>query len=130
MTEPDPKSAPGPDLSTRLAIERTRVAYERTALAWVRTGTSMITFGFGVYKLFQIERTPSVRTYLIGPEEFGLVLVSIGLAALALSTLEYRQNMRSLGVDYLGSQGRLTLVFTGVIATLGILAFVVMLFRQ
>jgi putative membrane protein len=130
MTEANPKSAPSPDLSTRLAIERTRVSYERTALAWVRTGTSMITFGFGVYKLFQIERTPSARTYLIGPQEFGLILVSLGLAALALATLEYRQNMRSLGVDYLGRQSRLTLVFTGVIATLGILAFVVMLFRQ
>jgi putative membrane protein len=130
MTEPIPKNAPSPDLSTRLAIERTRVAYERTALAWVRTGTSMITFGFGVYKLFQIVRAPSARTYLIGPQEFGLILVLIGLAVLALSTLEYRQNMRSLGVDYLGKQSRLTLVFTGLIATLGILAFVVMLFRQ
>src|SRR5271163_4192515 len=130
MTEPSPKTVPPLDLSTRLAIERTRVAYERTAMAWVRTGTSMITFGFGVYKLFQIERPPSAREYLIGPQEFGLVLVSIGLAALTLSTLEYRQNMRSLGVDYLGNRGRLTLVFTGLVATLGILAFAVMLFRQ
>src|ERR1700733_14146769 len=121
MADSIPQNPPAPDLSTRLAIERTRVAYERTALAWVRTGTSMITFGFGVYKLFQIERTPSLRTYLIGPQGFGLILVSIGLAALALSTLEYRQNMRSLGVDYLGRQSRLTLVFTGLIATLGIL---------
>src|ERR1700709_2571127 len=125
MSEPNSLSAPGADISNRLAMERTRVSYERTVLAWVRTGTSMITFGFGVYKLFQIERTPNAQTYLIGPQEFGLILVAIGLAALALATLEYRQNMRSLGVDYLGKQSRLTLVFTGSVATLGILVFVV-----
>jgi putative membrane protein len=130
MAESDPQSARGPDLSTRLAIERTRLACERTALAWVRTGTSMITFGFGVYKLFQIERPPGARERLIGSQEFGLILVSIGLAALVLSTLEYRRNMRSLVIDYLGKQGRLTLVFSGLIAALGVLAFVVMLFRQ
>jgi putative membrane protein len=129
MTQPDPH-ARGPDLSTQLAIDRTRVAYERTTLAWVRTGTSMITFGFGVYKFFQIDRVPSARNYLIGPEEFGLILVSIGLAALVISTLEFRRNMRSLGIDALGKQGRPTLIFSGLIAALGILAFIVMLFRQ
>ena len=63
----------------------------------------------------------------MGSQGFGLILVAIGLAALALATVEYRQNMRSLQTDYLGE---LTVVFAGLIATLGILAFVVMLFRQ
>ena len=66
----------------------------------------------------------------MGSQGFGLILVAIGLAALALATVEYRQNMRSLQTDYLGRQSRLTVVFAGLIATLGILAFVVMLFRQ
>jgi putative membrane protein len=130
MAESTTDTARGFDHSTRLAVERTRVAYERTMLAWTRTGTSLITFGFGVYKFFQIERKPSAQDYLIGPQEFGLILVAIGLAAIALATLEYRQNMRSLGTDYLGNQNRLTVVFAGSIATLGILAFVTMLFRQ
>ena len=90
------------DRTTGLAVERTRVAYERTMLAWVRTGTSLITFGFGVYKFFQIERKPGAEDHWIGSQGFGLILVAIGLAALALATVEYRQNMRSLQTDYLG----------------------------
>lgn len=42
-------------LGTRLSIENTRLAIERTVMAWVRTGTSMITFGFTIYKFFQME---------------------------------------------------------------------------
>jgi uncharacterized membrane protein YidH (DUF202 family) len=38
-----------------LAVERTRVAYDRTMLAWTRTATSLITFGFTIYKFFQID---------------------------------------------------------------------------
>ena len=61
-------------LTTRLALERTRGAYERTLMAWVRTGTSLITFGFAVYKFFQLEiagitpqHAPLIKTTLIGP---------------------------------------------------------------
>ena len=96
MADANPEDAPPFDRATSLAVERTRVAYERTMLAWVRTGTSLITFGFGVYKFFQIERKPSAQDYLIGSQQFGLILVGIGLASLALATVEYRQNMRSL----------------------------------
>ena len=50
-------SAPGvpADTGTRLAIDRTRLAYERTMMAWIRTATSLITFGFSVYKFFQLD---------------------------------------------------------------------------
>jgi putative membrane protein len=130
MADSTTDNARGLDVSTRLAIDRTRIAYERTMLAWIRTGTSLITFGFGVYKFFQIERKPGAQDYLIGSQGFGLILVSLGLVALAFSTLEYQQNLRSLGVDYLSKQSWLPIVFAGLLATLGILAFVVMLFRQ
>ena len=43
------------DVSTRLAYDRTRLAYENTMMAWVRTATSLITFGFSVYKFFQFD---------------------------------------------------------------------------
>jgi len=43
------------DTSTRLAYDRTRLAYENTMMAWVRTATSLITFGFSVYKFFQFD---------------------------------------------------------------------------
>lgn len=61
MAESTTENAPRLDPSTRFAADRTRLAYERTMLAWIRIGTSLITFGFGVYKFFQIERKPSAQ---------------------------------------------------------------------
>jgi putative membrane protein len=129
MTEPAKPNADSLDLSTRLALERTRVAFERTMLSWIRTGTSLITFGFGVYKFFQIERKPSAQDYMIGSQQFGLILVGIGVSALALGTLEYLRNMRGLRPGYTGKPSWLVITFAGSIAILGMLAFVVMLFR-
>src|SRR5207302_10033758 len=88
------------DISTQLAFARTRAAYERTMMSWIRTATSLITFGFSIYKFFQLEAQGSVgRNRLIGPREFALMLVSIGLISLLLATLEYHQNIRALGAQ-------------------------------
>jgi Domain of unknown function (DUF202) len=47
--------------ATRLAVDRTRLAADRTLLAWIRTATSLISFGFTIYKFFQYlrESTPT-----------------------------------------------------------------------
>ncbi len=42
------------DSSTRLAVDRTRLAHERTLMAWVRTATSLIPFGFTIYKFLAL----------------------------------------------------------------------------
>ena len=119
------------DTSTRLAFERTRVAYERTMMAWIRTATSLITFGFAVYKFFQLE-VPSGRAEnrLIGPREFALVLVSIGLLSLLLATIEHRQNIRELGAQYASNRRSLAVLAAALIAVLGIVALIAMIFRQ
>ena len=39
------------DDRTDLAVERTLMALDRTLMAWVRTATSLISFGFTIYKL-------------------------------------------------------------------------------
>jgi len=123
--------ASGLDLSTKLAFERTRVAYERTMLAWVRTATSLITFGFSVYKFFEILREEGGRTHrLIGARQFGLMLVSIGLASLALATWEYRQNIRMLEAQYEGRPRSLAVIVAALISILGIVAMSLMIFRQ
>jgi len=131
MADQTAHGAPGLDLSTKLAFERTWVAYERTMLAWVRTATSLITFGFSVYKFFQIVREEGERShYLIGARQFGLLLVSIGLASLALATVEYRQNIRMLGAQYEGRPRSLAVVVAALISILGIVALSAMIFRQ
>jgi len=56
MAEQTTPGAPALDISTTLAYARTRAAYERTMMSWIRTATSLITFGFSVYKFFQFEK--------------------------------------------------------------------------
>jgi putative membrane protein len=124
-------NAPALDVSTRLAFARTRAAYERTMMAWIRAATSLITFGFTIYKFFQIEAPPPGRpNRLIGPRGFAFILVSIGLFSLILATLEHRQDIRTLGAQYEGERRSLAVVVAALISILGILALVVILFRQ
>jgi inner membrane protein YidH len=131
MADPTAHSAPGLDLSTKLALDRTWAAYERTMLAWVRTATSLITFGFSVYKFFQIVRAEGERpNYLIGSRQFGLLLVSIGLASLALATVEYRRNIRMLGAQYESHPRSLAVIVAALISILGVVALSLMIFRQ
>jgi Domain of unknown function (DUF202) len=64
MADQIANSAPVLDLSTKLAFDRIWVAYARTMLAWVRTATTLITFGFSVYKILSNSerRRPAKRS--------------------------------------------------------------------
>lgn len=118
------------DSSTMLAVERTRVAYDRTMLAWTRTATSLITFGFTIYKFFQIDIVArSQKEHVIGPREFGLTLVCIGLFSLLLATLENRKNMGMLRSLYPDVPRSMATLLAAVISLLGVLALVVMIVR-
>ena len=131
MAEQTPQSAPALDDSTRLAFERTRNSYENTMMSWIRTATSLITFGFSIYKFFQIEASSErQRNYLIGPREFAIALVCIGLLSLVLATLENRQNIRTLGAQYAGKQRSLSVLVAALISILGVLALLAMIFRE
>ena len=74
--------------ATQLALDRTRLAHERTLMAWVRTSTSLISFGFTIYKFFQyLQREtdrPLPASALLGPAQFALMMIGIGLTALLL----------------------------------------------
>lgn len=131
MTDQTAKSATGLDVSTKLAFDRTRVAYERTMLAWVRTATSLITFGFTIYKFFQIEKGGGEQNnYLIGPREFALLMIGIGLVSLLLATLEHRQNMQVMRAQYHNMPRSPAAVVAALIAILGILALIAVILRQ
>lgn len=90
------------DSGTRLALDRTRLAYERTMMAWVRTATSLISFGFTIHKFFQfrVEQGVTPPARLLGPGEFGGVMVCTGLLALLLATVEHRQNLKRLRAEF------------------------------
>ena len=119
----------------RLAYERTRAAYERTLMAWTRTGTSLITFGFSVYKFFQLDtagqtiKAPLVKTSIVGPREFGLVLISIGLLSILLGTLEHTRDLRTMRREYPGMPTSATRYIAALIALLGVAAHVAVIYR-
>jgi putative membrane protein len=122
--------APELNTPTRLAFERTRVAYERTMMAWVRTGTSLITFGFAVYKFFQLDTGGQLPTAkLIGPREFGLVMIGIGLLSLLLGTLEHRRDLVALRAEYPGMPRSMSAVVAMLIAALGAVLLVAVILR-
>jgi len=116
------------DAATKLAVERTRVAYERTMMAWVRTAASLITFGFTIYKFFQLE-LHRTRQYRIGPREFGLTLVSIGMISLILAAHENRQYMKALRAEYPDLPYSRATALAALIFGLGLMGMIVMIFR-
>jgi inner membrane protein YidH len=128
-------ASPEQDLSTstKLAVERTRLAHERTLMAWVRTATSLISFGFTVYKFFQYLRESQgpPTTGAIGPREFGGLMIGIGIASLILATVGHRRSMRALRADY-GAliPSSLSTVVAGLIGALGVVLLVAVLFRM
>ena len=130
MAEQVPLDASAPDSATELAVARTRAAYERTMMSWIRTATSLITFGFTIYKFFQIEAPPRAPVRLIGPRGFAGMLVSIGLVTLLLGMLEYRNNIRALGGQYAVKQRSLAVLTAALVFFVGILGLLAVIFRQ
>jgi putative membrane protein len=99
MSLSNPGTTPAPIDSNQLAVDRTRLAQERTLLAWVRTATGLITFGFSIYKFFQFQHeTAGVVTHhrFIGPREFAIGAIALGLVALFLATWEHTVSTRAL----------------------------------
>jgi putative membrane protein len=129
-----PRAAiPAPPDSSRLAVDRTRLALERTTMAWVRTATSLITFGFSVYKFFQIEtHRGDAAGRLIGPREFAVAMITIGIISLVLATLQQWHSMRTMRVHYQGMPvpRSLAIVIAALMSILGILALVTVILRR
>jgi putative membrane protein len=118
--------------ATRLAVDRTRLAADRTLLAWIRTATSLISFGFTIYKAFQYlrENSPAGQHGAFGPREFALVTIAIGVVSLLLATIDHRRSMRSLRAQYGNVPYSLATVLAALISAFGILGFFAVVFRQ
>lgn len=116
----------------KLALERTFLAHERTLMAWVRTATSLITFGFTLYKFFYYthqERPPTHGEDLFGARTYGLCMMGFGVATLLIATLQLRQQMKILRNLYPEAPMSLTLILAGLMGALGLIAFTAGLFR-
>lgn len=120
----------GLDTATRLAAERTRLAHERTLMAWIRTSTSLIAFGFTIFKFFQyLAEQEQRRSPIVSPWVVGLVLIVLGLLALTLAWIQHNQEMKALA-DQLGPMPySISSLMAGLIAVLGVIALVVVIWR-
>ena len=120
------------DSSTALALERTRLAHERTLMAWVRTATSLISFGFTIYKAFEYlrQRQPDVAHGVLGPRNFALVLIGLGIGALVLATVQHRGDLRTLEARYGPLPRSSAAIVASFVSLLGILALILVFLRQ
>ena len=117
--------------STRLAVERTRLAHERTLMAWVRTATSLISFGFTIYKFFEyLHQSGEQPPQLFGTRHFALLMIVIGLVSLVIATLQHRQSMKVLRAQYHDVPYSLAATMAALIGLLGIVGLLSVIFRQ
>jgi len=120
------------DASTRFSFERTMLSHERTQMSWVRTATSLITFGFTIYKFFQLEigeKAHPQAHQVIGPREYAMFMIAIGLVALLIATIQnyqYRQNLRK---QHFKIPISLSSVVGALITILGLLSMLATIFR-
>ena len=133
MTAPAPDQAKRPmDVSTRLAYARTFLAHERTLMAWVRTASSLITFGFSIYKFFQLERGMGkefASAQVVGPRQFSMILIIIGVVSLVLATVQHRRQMQILKLEYEHFPTSTAGIVAGLISIMGLLAILAVIFR-
>ena len=118
--------------STVLATDRTRLAHDRTLMAWVRTSTSLISFGFTIYKFFQYLREQNaVRSdRWFGPREYALLVISVGIVALVFATLQHRRDMKALRALHPEIPYSLVTVLAGFMSLIGVVTLLAVIFRQ
>jgi BASS family bile acid:Na+ symporter len=114
---------------TALARERTRAAEERTLMAWIRTALSMISFGFGIDRLFKyLDKTETGIGINALTEEriLGLSLMSLGLFTLVAAIINHWRVLKNIEAkDYQYTPGwSQGLTVAIVLLFLGLAAFI------
>jgi putative membrane protein len=101
-------------------------------MAWVRTSASLISFGFTIYKFFQYMRDQGqpIRDRAFGPPQFAQFLIAIGLISLILATIQHRHEMRVMRAHYAHVPYSMATFVGGLVAILGLVTFVAVIFRQ
>jgi putative membrane protein len=114
------------DTGTMLAMERTRLAQERTMMAWIRTAASLISFGFTIYKFFQLEIKASAPApdHLLGPRGFALMMIGVGITALILAGIQHHHSLKSMKEIYGTVPRSVAGPVAALVALLGVAAFI------
>ena len=119
------------DTGTRLAYDRTYLAHERTLLAWIRTALSLISFGFAISKFFEfLHEKQGVAAPMLGAETVGKLMITIGVAGLALATLQQTRELRALRAQCPGLPRPVSWVAAVVLTLIGLIALAGALMRN
>jgi putative membrane protein len=100
-------------------------------MAWVRTGTSMISFGFTIYKFFQFETKDlsPPRKVLLSPRDFALAMVSIGLVSLLMATIQHRIQVREIRAFLTPAPRSLAEIVAAIVSGFGLLVLLAAIFH-
>ena len=115
--------------SNDLAMVRTRLSIERTMMAWIRTAVSLISFGFTIYKFFNLSEKQVGPTGIIGPRRYAMLMIGTGLFALAAAVTQHwreRGEVRKAGDKHYS----LATVIAGLVAVLGVLALTTVILHE
>jgi putative membrane protein len=84
---------------TEMGFGRTVMALERTLMAWIRTSLSLISFGFTIFKFLQaVQKDGGIAMRENAPRNLGAFLILLGMGALLLAILQFRQAMAKVQV--------------------------------
>jgi putative membrane protein len=103
---------------------RTIMAADRTLMAWIRTALSMLSFGFTIYKFLQTIAAQGPMEHPNSPQQVGLILTGMGVAALVLGTTGYWVTLRDLQRVEHFRIGRPVLLMALVMSIAGVASFV------
>ena len=97
-------------------------------MAWIRTATSMIGFGFTIYKFFE-GRPPNPNT-LLSSRDFAILMIGFGLFALVLATIQHVIELKLIADVTSRKRRSIAMVLAVPLAILGGLAFISALLRE
>lgn len=84
---------------TDLARDRNRMAAERTLMAWIRTSLSLITFGFGIDRLFVYlnrTQTDGIGGLLSEERLLSLSFITLGTFGLIVATASHWRTLKKI----------------------------------
>ena len=113
-----------------LAYERTYLAHERTQMAWIRTALALISFGFTIARVFEMlrDKIGEIGSQM-APRDVGILMISVGLVALVLSSMQHMRAVRRLRGACPDLPKSLSWVTATLIALLGLVALASAIFN-
>lgn len=118
------------DTRTHMSYERTALSYERTLMSWIRTSTSMITFGFTLYKVFEEFQRDSSQARFFSPRVVGIIMIAFGFLGLLFAQIQHTTAYKKLRHQYPDIQPSLSSILSALVLVFAVLLFFVALFRQ